>query len=107
MQHISSIPISGASKRDGPESTLGSMRNWPPMQAAVQRATAAGHMRAGQCFRLCTEEAYQQLPQQTVSLYYLCHRRMVLRCHIECRLTDRWSQQHLRLQTYIYVLQAS
>lgn len=44
------------------------LTSWLPFQAAVQRGACAGWLRDGHCFRLCTEEAFQQLPQQTVGV---------------------------------------
>lgn len=37
--------------------------------AAASRAALAGHLRAGHCFRLCTQDAFQELPQQTVRFF--------------------------------------
>jgi HrpA-like RNA helicase len=37
-------------------------------QAAAQRSACAGRLRAGHSFRLCTEEDFLQLPQQTVGM---------------------------------------
>jgi hypothetical protein len=39
------------------------------IQAAAQRGACAGWLRAGHCFRLCTEQDFQQLPQQTVGTF--------------------------------------
>ena len=44
------------------------LTSWMHFQAAAQRGACAGWLRDGHCFRLCTEEAFQQLPQQTVGI---------------------------------------
>lgn len=61
---------------------------WCIVQAAAQRAACAGRLRSGHCFRLCTEEAFQQLPQQTVRAQSLssawCTMRRLNHCSDTC-----------------------